>query len=482
MQKQCFVGLIASLVFLGSGMDSNAQVREGAWTPETDSMDRGYSSISYWTNRADGVEIGGGRISVEHGKPAWKAELDAPEAFDAATVGKLWRLGNNKWTTLDTNLPLRFGVRRIDPGIYYLILERPTPDSWQLAFVDPAAVRPKLIDAWGTQARPKEIPILFTVPLAYSKGEKKAELDITLSLDDADMAKGWLRIRVGTPSTRDSVVRRDGAALVLQNGEVKRRMTRLKVGVCQCPPELLPGSRDWQELCRAVQRESPALFLLNEMPFGRWIASGPSFDASVWRDACSVHDQGMDRISELGAPVVAGTRAREVDGRRVNEAFVWTRERGAAGVHTKQYFPDEEGFYEARWFEPGERHFRVAEAGAVKGGFLICTEVMFNERARHYGRGGAEVLFVPRAAGRASLPRWKVAMQMAAIVSGCYVLSSNRGGTDARGQVFGGSGWVVSPDGEALAQTSETTPVVFHEIDTEAVARAQKDYPCYVKE
>lgn len=259
-------------------------------------------------------------------------------------------------------------------------------------------------------------------------------------------------------------------------------MSRIKVGVCECPPELLPGSPDWRELCRAVRQESPEMFLLNEMPFGKWIAAEPTFDALVWREACALHDEGVDRLAELGVPVVAGTRAREVGGRRVNEAFVWTKDGGAVGVHTKQYFPDEEGYYEARWFEPGERHFRIAETGAVRGGFLICTEVMFNERARQYGRRGAEVVFVPRATGRGSLPRWMVAMKMAAVVSGCYVMSSNRSGTDSRGQLFGGSAWVVTPDGEVAAQTSGTTPLVFHEISTEAVASAQRDYPCYVKE
>jgi N-carbamoylputrescine amidase len=259
-------------------------------------------------------------------------------------------------------------------------------------------------------------------------------------------------------------------------------MTRVKVGVCESPPELLPGSRDWDALCSAVGREAPDLFLLNEMPFGRWIASGPAFETSPWEEACARHEQGMTRLAELGAAVVAGTRARVLDRKRVNEAFVWTRDGGSTGVHTKQFFPDEEGFYEARWFEPGERHFRVAEAGPVRGGFLICTELMFNERARQYGRGGADVIFVPRATGRGSLSRWRVAMKMAAIVSGCYVLSSNRGGTDARGQVFGGAGWVIAPGGEVVAESSATTPVVFHEIDTAAVERAQKDYPCYVKE
>ena len=73
----------ASLV----SMQAAAQVRQGAWTPVVESMDRGYSSISYWTYRDDGVEIGGGRISVEHGKPGWPATLDEPANFDGATIG-----------------------------------------------------------------------------------------------------------------------------------------------------------------------------------------------------------------------------------------------------------------------------------------------------------------------------------------------------------------------------------------------------------
>ncbi|MGH9324867.1 MAG: carbon-nitrogen hydrolase family protein [Vicinamibacteria bacterium] len=257
---------------------------------------------------------------------------------------------------------------------------------------------------------------------------------------------------------------------------------RLKVGVCESPPELLPDSSDWKNLCRVASREAPDLFLLNEMPFGRWIAAGQRFDQGSWKQACAFHEEAMAHLDELGAEVVAASRPREVDGKRVNEAFLWTRGDGATGVHTKQYFPDEEGYYEARWFEAGDRHFRVAPVGKVRGGFLICTELMFNERAREYGRGGAQMIWVPRATAKASLPRWAVAMRMAAIVSGCYVLSSNRSGIDTRGQLFGGAGFVVSPDGEIVLQTSETTPLAFCEIDTQAVARAQRDYPCYVKE
>ena len=257
---------------------------------------------------------------------------------------------------------------------------------------------------------------------------------------------------------------------------------KLKVGVCEAPPELLPGSADWGNLCRTAAREAPDLFLLNEMPFGKWIAAGPTFNKGAWKQACAIHDEALSSLGELGAPVVLGSRPREIDGKRVNEAFVWTQADGAVGIHTKQYFPDEEGYYEARWFEAGERHFRVAPAGKLRGGFLICTELMFNERAREYGRGGAQAIWVPRATAKASVPRWKVALRMAAIVSGCYVLSSNRAGTDSRGQLFGGAGMVVTADGELAVQTTEGTPVAFYEIDTQAVARAQRDYPCYVKE
>ncbi len=190
------LGFSIAVLSLGSAL--SGQVRQGAWTPAVESMDRGYSSISYWTYRDDGVEIGGGRISVEHGKPSWPAELEAQESFDAATVGKLWRAGNNKWTTLDTNLALRFGDRRVAPGIYYLLIQRPEPSEWRLAFVSPAAVMPHLLDAWATQAQPQDVPILFSVPLRESGGAmKKPELDITLSLDPADLTKGSVAIEWG---------------------------------------------------------------------------------------------------------------------------------------------------------------------------------------------------------------------------------------------------------------------------------------------
>jgi N-carbamoylputrescine amidase len=259
-------------------------------------------------------------------------------------------------------------------------------------------------------------------------------------------------------------------------------MKSVKIGVCESPPEMEPGSATWQRFAESVCKAELDVFLINEMPFGGWISSGEELDPETWRRSCETHDKGVERLDELGAQDVLGSRPKELDGRRINEAFVWSREKGYEGVHTKQYFPDEEGYYEARWFQAGERHFHVADAGDVRVGFLICTEVMFNEHARHYGRHGAHVIAVPRAVGRASLPRWLVAMKMAAVVSGCYVITSNRNGVDSKGQEFGGCGWIVDPAGDLVAQTSWASPIVTYDIDLDFVTRAQSEYPCYVEE
>jgi N-carbamoylputrescine amidase len=106
---------------------------------------------------------------------------------------------------------------------------------------------------------------------------------------------------------------------------------------------------------------------------------------------------------------------------------------------------------------------------------------MFNEWARHYRRQGAHVIVVPRASGGSR--KWDIAAAMAAIVSGCYVLSSNRAPQmNDSGSDFGGRGFVYSPTGELLAETSSSTPLVSIDVDVTRVAEAQSGYPCYVRE
>lgn len=257
----------------------------------------------------------------------------------------------------------------------------------------------------------------------------------------------------------------------------------MKLAVCQAPADLPPGGPAWQALAARAAAAEADLFLLNELPFGPWIAAGPQRIDRVFQASQQAHDDGLNLLGDLGARAVAGSRATtEPDGRAINEGFLWDDAPSLRPVHTKQFFPDEEGYYEARWFERGDRKFELTDVLGWKVGFLICTDVQFNEWARRYGRRGADIILVPRATEKATLWRWKTAVQMAAIVSGCYVMTSNRAGHDDRGREFGGAGWIFGPDGRQLAETSEKKPVVAIDADKSAADRAKQSYPLYVKE
>jgi N-carbamoylputrescine amidase len=245
-------------------------------------------------------------------------------------------------------------------------------------------------------------------------------------------------------------------------------------------PELRPGTQAWKQLRLDLERAQPDLFVLNELAFGAWLAARETFDPVAWKQSVEDHEAGVAALDELGVPVVVGSRAVERSGRRCNEGFVWTRDAGAVGAHTKQHIPNSPGYRETTWTEPGERAFEIVQAGPLRLGFLICTDIMFNEHARQYGRNDVDLIVVPRAMPPLAADLFDVALRMAAIVSGCYVASSNRGGTDSAGEPFEGRGCIVDPTGQTVAQTSPFHRVVVHEVSTEFVAWKKSIYPCNV--
>src|SRR5215472_14838463 len=177
------------------------------------------------------------------------------------------------------------------------------------------------------------------------------------------------------------------------------------------------------------------------------------------------------QVRELSASVVLGTHPLIEGELRLNRGFYWTPRDDSRGVHDKYYLPNEAGFYERCWFDRGRREFTLARVQELAIGFLICSEVMFNERARYYGGQGANIIAVPRATG--GHERWVVAARMAAIASGAFVISSNR----AQDRVFGGRGLVVGPDGDVLASTSSPAPFATVDIDLAESTRAKNTYP-----
>ncbi|NPV77642.1 MAG: carbon-nitrogen hydrolase family protein [Anaerolineae bacterium] len=257
----------------------------------------------------------------------------------------------------------------------------------------------------------------------------------------------------------------------------------MKITVCELRDDPNGLAEDWNALIEHVREETSDLVLLPEMPFSTWLARSDKASHAAWMKAVELHQQWIERLTELASYVVCGSRPIVVNGKRHNEAFTWEPESGYRGVHTKYYLPNEPGFWEAVWYDRGEPVFNATQTRIAKVGFLVCSEVWFTEHARFYARQGAQLLLVPRSTERATTDKWIAGGRAAAVMSGAFCLSSNRSGQDAHGMAWGGSGWIIEPDqGKVLGLTSEKQPFLTLEINLQDADRAKLTYPRYISE
>lgn len=257
----------------------------------------------------------------------------------------------------------------------------------------------------------------------------------------------------------------------------------MRVTVCEIANDPQGLIRDWERLAMHVQTQSSELVVLPEMPFYPWLAFTRAVDRKAWDASVAAHDDWIQRFSELSAASVVATRPTTIRGRHYNEGFIWGREVGCRAVHTKYFLPDEEGFWEASWYERGRREFAAVRIGGALVGFLICTELWFSEHARAYGKAGVHLLVCPRATPASTRGKWLSGGRSAAVVSGAYCLSSCFGGTDQNGMHWAGNGWIIEPEeGKILAVTSPDQPFITLDIDLHSAESAKQTYPRYVRE
>lgn len=253
-----------------------------------------------------------------------------------------------------------------------------------------------------------------------------------------------------------------------------------KVTVCELNDQPDRLEKNWDGLVKHVRKEKSDLVLLPEMIFTPWIFRNPQVDSVLWERAVESHRLWETRFSEMVPAILIGSRPVNRKGKRYNEGFIWDKEKGYRAVHTKSYLPDEEGFWEASWYERGDGIFHPFQTGDVQIGMMICTEIWFFQHARDYGQKGVHLIVHPRATGKSTLEKWLVGGRTASVVAGCYCLSSNRIGTDRSETDLGGMGWITGPNGEVLALTSRKEPFKTLEIDLGEADYAKKTYPRYV--
>ncbi|MEM7563817.1 MAG: carbon-nitrogen hydrolase family protein [Pseudomonadota bacterium] len=233
----------------------------------------------------------------------------------------------------------------------------------------------------------------------------------------------------------------------------------MKVTVCQLDNRSTQIEAQILALKEHIAVEKADFLLLPEMCFSDWMAADRNPDPDVWLSAVNTHNSQIDKLDQYGVSAAIATRpVINAAGDFRNQAYLWSRSGGVAGVHDKYYLPDEHQYWEATWYQRGEKRFEICETLEMKIGIQICTEMWFFEWARHFARQQIDLLCVPRATPHESVRKWLAGGQAAAVCAGAYCLSSNLWNPPGEIANCGGLGWIISPEGDVLAETTVEQP------------------------
>ena len=251
----------------------------------------------------------------------------------------------------------------------------------------------------------------------------------------------------------------------------------MRATITQIDPSQLESQ--WAALRQHVRKSDSQLVLLPEMCFAPWFCTKPAPDEAHWTAVVQAHEQWLRRLPELGAAAVVGTAPRALGTKKRNVAYIWTRSAGLRWDHQKTYLPNDDGYWEANWYERAPVNFQAATIGAARAGIMICTEIWFMQHARAYSRQGIHLLLNPRSTPRSSNAKWLACARTAAVIAGAFCLSSNLAGK-ADHVELGGAAWICDSEGETLAVTSADAPFITLELDLSLADAAKQTYPRYV--
>lgn len=182
--------LWGALLFSISSWSALGQDDVQAFSPGV--QERALTRVIYYSPSAQKVV---GEFNIAYGPAAWKEQYG--QSLEQLK-GRIWRLGANFWTLLDTNLPLRFNGVSVPAGLHYLAVEQASDGRWNLALIDPLKARAARMDPSAVIADASVVPVAARAPLEFSKSEESVEtLRIQLQVDQQDKSKASLTISWG---------------------------------------------------------------------------------------------------------------------------------------------------------------------------------------------------------------------------------------------------------------------------------------------
>ena len=157
-----------------------------------------------------------------------------------------------------------------------------------------------------------------------------------------------------------------------------------------------------------------------------------------------------------------------------NTAVVFEKDGTIAGIHRKMHIPDDPAYSEKFYFTPGDLGFQPIQTSVGRLGVQVCWDQWYPEGARLMALAGADILIYPTAIGYESSDTpeeqarqrqaWQLVQRGHAVANGLPVVAVNRVGREpdpsgqTRGIQFWGTSFVCGPQGELLAEASQTEP------------------------
>lgn len=201
-----------------------------------------------------------------------------------------------------------------------------------------------------------------------------------------------------------------------------------------------------------------------------------------------------EQAKSLQVVIVASLFERRASGLYHNTAAVLDSDGSLAGIYRKMHIPDDPGFYEKFYFTPGDLGFNPITTRLGKLGVLVCWDQWFPEAARLMTLAGAEILLYPTAIGwdpkdsdeekSRQIDAWVTVQRAHAVANGIPVMVCNRTGFETNaanttdGIQFWGNSFVCGPQGEILAEASQTKDAVLvTELNMQRVDQVRRIWP-----
>jgi len=224
---------------------------------------------------------------------------------------------------------------------------------------------------------------------------------------------------------------------------------------------------------RAAAAEGARLVCLQELTLGAYFAITPDGAAAAGvapepLPGGPTYAFAAELARETGAYVHASLyeAADGGDPPGYNTAIVVAPDGALVARTRKLHLPVTAGYYEDRYFRPGDTGFPVVPLDGAQFGFPTCWDQWFPEVARSYALLGADVIVYPTAIGSEpdhpgfdTEPLWEQVIRANGIANGTFMVVPNRIGTEGP-VTFYGSSFISDPYGRVLVQAPRDEPAV----------------------